>query len=135
MIEPTIGEGRILTGCRTSGEVLRALHAAGPKLVVLTQDKDGATLSCSGEVLCARGIDVPVVDPTGAGDTFAAALACCLKEGMEADEAVRFCNCAGTLVCTKRGAIGMAIPTREEVEKLMSSGVCRLDRYRLDEME
>ena len=135
MIEPTLEEGRILTGCQASGDVLRALHAAGPKLVVLTQDKDGATLSCEGEVLRAEGIDVPVVDPTGAGDTFAAALACCLGEGLDAETSISFCNCAGTLVCTKRCAIGMAIPTREEVERLMATGVCRVRRMKLSEME
>jgi sugar/nucleoside kinase (ribokinase family) len=134
MIEPTLEEGRLLTGCRTDGDVLRALHAAGPKLVVLTQDKDGATFSFEGEVLRAGGIDVPVVDPTGAGDTFAAALACCLGEGMEDEAAINFCNCAGTLVCTKRGAIGMAIPTRQEVERLMASGVCHVERRRLRDM-
>lgn len=58
---------------------------------------------------------MPVVDPTGAGDTFAAALACCIEENVRMEDAISFCNCAGTLVCTKRGAIGMAIPTREQV--------------------
>ena len=108
MIEPTLEEGRILTGCSEYGDVLRALHAAGPKLVVLTQDKDGATFSFQNTVLHAQGIDIPVVDPTGAGDTFAAALACCVAKGYTPEDAIRFCNCAGTLVCTKRGAIGMA---------------------------
>ena len=135
MIEPTLEEGRILTGLDGYGDVLRALHDAGPRLVVLTQDKDGATFSYDGEVLHAEGIDVPVVDPTGAGDTFAAALACCIGEGRETQDAISFCNCAGTLVCTKRGAIDMAIPTRAEVERLMDSGVCRIQRFALSELK
>ena len=132
MIEPTLEEGRMLTGCSEYGDVLRALHAAGPKLVVLTQDKDGATFSFQNTVLHAQGIDIPVVDPTGAGDTFAAALACCVAKGCTPEDAIRFCNCAGTLVCTKRGAIGMAIPTLDEVERLMATGVSPVEEYRLD---
>lgn len=80
VIEPTLEEARIITGCTAISDVLRALHAAGPRLVVLTRDKDGALFSFDGQVLSAEGIDVPVVDPTGAGDTFAAALACCIEK-------------------------------------------------------
>ena len=69
---------------------------------------------------------MPVVDPTGAGDTFAAALACCIEENVRMEDAISFCNCAGTLVCTKRGAIGMAIPTREQVLDMMRVHPARL---------
>lgn len=126
VIEPTLDEARIITGCTEISDVLRALHAAGPRLVVLTRDKDGALFSFDGQILSAEGIDVPVVDPTGAGDTFAAALACCIEENMQMEDAIAFCNCAGTLVCTKRGAIGMAIPTREQVLDMMRSHPARL---------
>ena len=126
VIEPTLEEARIITGCTEISDVLRALHAAGPRLVVLTRDKDGALFSFDGQILSAEGIDVPVVDPTGAGDTFAAALACCIEENMQMEAAIAFCNCAGTLVCTKRGAIGMAIPTREQVLDMMRLHPARL---------
>ena len=126
VIEPTLEEARIITGCTAISDVLRALHAAGPRLVVLTRDKDGALFSFDGQVLSAEGIDVPVVDPTGAGDTFAAALACCIEENVRMEDAISFCNCAGTLVCTKRGAIGMAIPTREQVLDMMRLHPARL---------
>ena len=126
VIEPTLDEARIITGCTEISDVLRALHAAGPRLVVLTRDKDGALFSFDGQILSAEGIDVPVVDPTGAGDTFAAALACCIEENMQMEDAISFCNCAGTLVCTKRGAIGMAIPTRAQVLDMMRMHPARL---------
>ena len=126
VIEPTLDEARIITGCTEISDVLRALHAAGPRLVVLTRDKDGALFSFDGQILSAEGIDVPVVDPTGAGDTFAAALACCIEENMQMEDAISFCNCAGTLVCTKRGAIGMAIPTRAQVLDMMRVHPARL---------
>lgn len=124
ILSPTLSEAQEITGYQEIPDVLRCLHDQGPKLIALTRDKDGAILSTGRDVFYTGGIDVPVVDPTGAGDTFAAALACCVKENMEPEYAVQFCNCAGSLVCMKRGAIGMAIPTREEILKLMASELC-----------
>ena len=45
-----------------------------------------------------------------------------------------FCNCAGTLAIRHKGAIGMALPTRVQVEELMDSGVCPVTTARLDEL-
>lgn len=124
IIKPTLEEARLLTGEEEMPAILARLHGMGPSLVAVSQDKHGALLSAGGEEAASPGIDVPVVDPTGAGDSFAAALCCCVQRNMTLEEAVRFCNCVGTLVCTKRGAIGMAIPSLEEVEALMNSPLC-----------
>lgn len=132
VIAPTLEEGRILTGKRSVGDVLRALHALGPSIVALTRDKEGAVLSTGGQVVLCGGIDVPVVDPTGAGDTFDAALLIALQRGMPLAEAALFCNCAGTLVVTRRGAIGLALPTCEEVETLMAQAPCTVQSVQLD---
>lgn len=126
ILKPTLEEARLITGKEAVGEILQELHAMGPKLVALSRDRDGALLSAGGEVAASPGIDVPIVDPTGAGDCFAAALCCCVQWDMTLEEAVRFCNCAGALTCTRRGAVGMAIPTRSEVERLMASELCKL---------
>lgn len=67
------------------------------------------------------------MDPTGAGDTLAAALCVGLQEGMPLKALAAFCNSAGTLVIKRRGAIGMALPARAEVEALAASGACRVD--------
>lgn len=135
VVAPTLVEGRMITGKTSTGDVLRALHAMGPKLVALTRDKDGAAVSFGGQVALCDGIDVPVIDPTGAGDTFAAALIVALQQGMPLDEMALFCNCAGTLVVTKRGAIGHAIPTRSEVESLMQTNPCQTRIVPLGELE
>ena len=128
ILKPTLAEARQLTGREDVWEILDVLHGMGPKLVAISQDKDGALLSAGGQVVASPGIDVPVVDPTGAGDCFAAALCRCVQRDMPLEEAARFCNCVGTLVCTKRGAVGMAIPSEAEVEELMASGLCRAER-------
>ena len=127
IVAPTLSEGQFLTGQTSIGDVLRALHAMGPRAVALTRDKDGAVLSIDGQAAIAAGIDEEPVDPTGAGDTLAAALCVGLQEGMPLKALAAFCNSAGTLVIKRRGAIGMALPARAEVEALAASGACRVD--------
>lgn len=134
VVAPTLEEGRIVTGEQEIGAVLRALHAMGPRVVALTRDKDGAVLSRDGMIAFAPGIDQPPIDPTGAGDTLAAALCVGLRENMDLARLACFCNCAGTLAIRHKGAIGMALPTRVQVEELMDSGVCPVTTARLDEL-
>ena len=134
LLMPTLEEGRQLTGRDRPGEVLRALRDMGPGLIALTMDREGALL-CSGErVIRALPADVPETDPTGAGDTFAAALCTGLREGMDLPELGAFCNAAGALAVTKRGAIGMALPNRAEVDALVRSGGCRTEETTLSRM-
>ena len=135
VIAPTLAEGRMITGKHSTGDVLRALHEMGPSVIALTQDKDGAVVSMAGQVALCDGIDVPVIDPTGAGDTFAAALVVALQRGMSLGDMALFCNCAGTLVVTKRGAIGQAIPTLSEVDILMKTKPCRVKMMPLNELQ
>ena len=132
IVAPTLSEGQFLTGETTVGNVLRALHGMGPRVVALTRDKDGAVISMDGQVAVAEGIDVEAVDPTGAGDTLAAALCVGLQEGMPLARLAAFCNSAGTLVITRRGAIGMALPARAQVEALAASDACRVTCLPLD---
>ncbi len=67
VVAPTLSEGQMITGETSIGDVLRALHAMGPRDVALTRDKDGAVLSRGGEVAVAAGIDEEPVDPHGRG--------------------------------------------------------------------
>jgi bifunctional ADP-heptose synthase (sugar kinase/adenylyltransferase) len=56
---------------------------------------------------------------TGAGDTFAAALAVALLEGRPLPEAARFANAAGALATTVFGAQA-GLPRRERVLELLA---------------
>ena len=134
VVAPTLSEGQMITGETSIGDVLRALHAMGPRVVALTRDKDGAVLSRGGEVAVAAGIDEEPVDPTGAGDTLAAALCVGLQEDMPLARLAAFCNCAGTLVIKKKGAIGMALPERGQVDAMVASGVCRVECMPLESL-
>ena len=95
-----------------------ALHR-GPGLVALTLGKQGAALYREGrEVARAATFPVPVVDTTGAGDTFCGALAVTLAEGMAEAAALRFASGAAALAVTGEGA-QPALPWREAVEAFL----------------
>lgn len=63
--------------------------------------------------------DVPVADPSGAGDTFIAALTVAMmsKGSGGVDEACRIANCAAALTVTKHGVV---TPDLEVLEKMVS---------------
>jgi len=55
-----------------------------------------------------------VVDPTGAGDSFSAALIKKLLEGSSLEEAIRFAQVAAYITCSRLGA-SPVFPTLEEI--------------------
>ncbi len=98
------------------GEALRTV----PGLVALTLGGQGAKLLRGGaEIAQATAPPVDVVDTTGAGDTFVAALVVGLLEGMTPEAALRFACAAGACAVTKAGAQS-SLPSRAEVEALLA---------------
>ena len=134
IITPTLDEGMQLTGQSTPGDVLRALRDMGPRIIALTMDKNGSLFCIGDRVIQADAVHVTEVDPTGAGDTFSAALCVGLREGMEPERLAAFCNAAGAIAVTKRGAIGLALPSREETDALADSGACRIHETTLSKI-
>jgi sugar/nucleoside kinase (ribokinase family) len=68
-------EARQLTGVGNLVHAARALHALGPKHVIIKKGEHGALLFQGDEVFALPALPLGnVVDPTGAGDTFAGAL-------------------------------------------------------------
>jgi sugar/nucleoside kinase (ribokinase family) len=65
-------EARQLTGCLNLTEALDSVQAMGPKMVVLKKGEHGAVLAVGRELFALPGYPLRnVLDPTGAGDTFA----------------------------------------------------------------
>jgi ribokinase len=64
-------------------------------------------------------LKVPVVDSTGAGDTFVACFAVAIAEGRPLAQAVHEAQCAAALKVTRLGA-QIAVPRREEVREFMA---------------
>ena len=96
-----------------------ALHQNGG-MVALTLGGDGAALFKMGkEIARVPAFSVPVVDTTGAGDTFCGALTVALAEGASPETALRFASAAAALAVTKPGA-QPSLPRREQVETLLA---------------
>ena len=87
--------------------------------VIMTVGKDGVVYGDAGKVVKVAGFTVPVVDTTGAGDTFNGAFAAARCEGLAIKEAIRFANAAAALSVGKLGAQG-GMPWRKEVEEMLS---------------
>ncbi|MBT2144132.1 MULTISPECIES: ribokinase [unclassified Rhodanobacter] len=102
-VTPNQHELAILLGADPD-EDFRSLMQRAPCPVVLTRGGEGAWYREQGEPLHQSGFNVEVVDSTGAGDTFNAALAVFLHEGLAA--AVRKACAAAALSVTRLGAQG-----------------------------
>jgi ribokinase len=91
-----------------------ALLALGPRSVVVTLGAAGALAADRRGAVRVDSTPVEVVDTTGAGDCFSAALGFGLAEGHDAGQAARFAVAAAALAVTRPGA--QATPSRAEVE-------------------
>lgn len=97
-----------------------ALHAA-QGLVAVTYGAKGAALF-KGDSKLAEAAPPPIaaVDTTGAGDAFVAALTLALLEDQPLEAALRFACAAGAVTATRAGA-QTSLPTRAEVEAILSA--------------
>lgn len=94
-------------------------------LLVLTVGKDGAIVYHRGRQRRFPAYAVAEVDPTGAGDVFAAAYLVRLSETGDPHEAAQYANCAASFVVEGGGA--SRVPTRDEVEWRLRYGRLRFD--------
>jgi len=125
VLSPNIGEteriiGRNIGEERIDKNAATDMIARGAKAVVAKLGHRGSLIvTADGQFHRVGPYKVNVVDTTGAGDAFTAALAVALGEGQQLLAAARFANAAGALACTIHGAIA-AMPTRKEVRALMA---------------
>jgi ribokinase len=94
------------------------MHTRGIERIAITLGAQGCLLLDDDGPRLIPGFSVQVVDPTGAGDAFSAALAVRLAEEATFDEAATFACATGALACTIRGA-QPSLPLREKVEALL----------------
>jgi len=84
-------------------------------VVIVTQGRRGASLLWKSRSINLPAYEVEEIDPTGAGDVFAAAFLIEYYRSGEPLSAVKWANCAASFVVEKIGVEG--IPTREQVEE------------------
>lgn len=93
-----------------------ALLAAGAGAVVVTRGGEGVEVHpTEGAAFHVAASPAEVVDTTGAGDTFTAALAVALANGRELGDAVAWASAAGAIATEGFGARG-SLPTAAQVD-------------------
>ena len=123
VITPNRSEVNILLGRAPSDEtspddLLDALRNRFDGGIVLTLGSDGALVDDGRQRTNLPALPVlQVIDTTGAGDAFTAALAVSLAEGRGLAEAAVYANAAGAYAVSKSGVID-ALPTRTDIDKL-----------------
>jgi ribokinase len=122
VIRPNAAEAEVLTGIK----VIDRLSARKAAENLIRRGVGAAIIGApGGDLVVSPGAElwlphlpVEVVDTTGAGDAFAAALAVYLACGEGLEAAAHFANAAAALKATKLGAQA-GLPRREEVLRLL----------------
>ena len=109
-----------ITGFADAREATRALLELGPAAAVLKMGKLGCYVAAGEFSDGVEGFAVDAVDTTAAGDTFNAAFAVGLSEGMSVADAAVFANAAAALSVTRAGAQS-SIPNRDEVTTFLET--------------
>lgn len=124
VLTPNQTEGHILLGLSpeenlSHTEVIAKIRARTSAQIVLTLGSQGCMIS-EGETLTAIPAIAPskIVDTTGAGDSFSAALAVGLCEGKSLVEAAKMATAAGSHAVTILGVID-ALPSRAQINALL----------------
>ena len=120
LITPNETETRILLGLppddpTPTTQLARGLLDLGVRRVVVTMGSRGSLIVTPEANEVVPPLDIKALDVTGAGDSFNAALAVRLAEGMDLRDAVAEANCSGAYTCTHLGVID-GLPTRAELE-------------------
>lgn len=125
VLTPNETEAALLAGStpgrmapRDALEIGRSLQQLGPKNVIVTLGDQGAVLIEPNSATLIHTPKITAVDSTAAGDTFNAALAVALCEGLALKEACRFANHAAALSVSRMGAQA-SVPTRKEVDDFL----------------
>lgn len=118
VITPDLAEAAQLVG-RSAGSRLwpalaaRELLDCGAQRVIVKTGASGAVLAEAGSVVQVPTLSVEVVDETGAGDVFLAALAVARTEGADWTQATSFANVASALSVERTG---LMLPDRTVVD-------------------
>jgi 1D-myo-inositol 3-kinase len=104
-------------GQRAAADAILTSWSRQVPLLVATDGRHGATLFQHGRIERFAGFRTREVDPTGAGDVFAAAFLSHLYQQGDARAAVEFANCAASFSVEQVGTLG--IPDIDMVKERM----------------
>ncbi|MDH5538955.1 MAG: ribokinase [Rhizobacter sp.] len=116
-IEAQLLSGMTVHDQPSASAAAQALHAMGPRQVVVTLGAGGLVHADLGGTRHFPALPAQAIDSTGAGDTFVGGLAACLAlgMGMGIDDALRWGQAAAAIAVERHGA-QPSMPTRAEVQ-------------------
>ena len=109
----------LFTGISDREKALIEIQKQISGFLCATLGREGAIALVDKEILYIKGLEVNVVDTTGAGDVFHAGFIYGLLQNWEVVEILRFANAAAALKCRDLGG-RRGIPTLEEVQKFLN---------------
>ena len=116
---PTQEELLQLTPAGSADEAVEDLLRARPdRKIVVTRGADGCCVYTNDGRLDIPGYAVDEIDPTGAGDCFAAGFLASLLEGKSMRDAAQLANACGALAVTEKGPMAGA-KSRADIECFM----------------
>lgn len=114
-------EGEELTGKTKEEDIIASLQTKYTELgIVLTLGSQGCICVKGKERVCHGIFPVPVVDTTGAGDTFSGYFVASLTKELSLEEAVKYASAAAALAVSSAGA-AQSIPSLNTVEKFLEA--------------
>lgn len=105
----------ILFGKRPINKIVEKLLTSGVEIIVIKKGEKGSEIFSKKETIKIPALSVRVVDPTGAGDTYAGAFIACYCLGKKLSECGKIASITASLKCTKQGP--MSIPQYKEVKR------------------
>jgi sugar/nucleoside kinase (ribokinase family) len=122
---PNEDEARALTGEADPGRQAELLLACGARTVMIKMGERGVVVRSAEEAFELAAPPVDVVEPSGAGDAFAAGLVLGILEGWSLERQASFASVLGGSACTALGCWA-GVFTRDEAEAFLEEHEPRL---------
>lgn len=118
ILMPSEGEITALTEAENEADAIRERLAGGADEVIIKKGAAGCTYHDRDQTIEMPGLTIREVDPTGAGDCFAATYVALRQQGVEISAALRYANAAGANAACFQGPMeGTA--TRQHLDHVM----------------
>ncbi|HOJ30605.1 MAG TPA: sugar kinase [bacterium] len=106
-------EMKILFGNQKIDMAAKKLIAKGTEIVVVKKGEKGSDIYTDSGLIKIPALKIKLVDPTGAGDTYAGAFIACFCQGKNIDRCGHIASITASLKCTHQGP--MSIPDYQEI--------------------